>query len=162
MTETREIPLTQGKVAIVDAADYEWLSQWKWYAMMAGEGYAARSVRLPDGRKGIALMHRVILEPRSDQDVDHIDGNGFNNSRSNLRACTHGENLHNQRKARINTSGFKGVFYDRRVGKWQAQIKVNNKNRSFGLHNTPEDAARAYDKAARELHGDFARLNFPD
>lgn len=147
---TRAIPLTQGKYAIVDAADYEWLSRWRWYFV---QGYVGRGENV-DGR---FLMHREILNAPNDMDVDHKDGNGLNNTRANLRLATQSQNLCN----RVAESGYKGVGFQKRNGKWRARIKINRKEIYIGEFASAEDAARAYDVAALKHHGEFARLNFP-
>ena len=93
--------------------------------------------------------------------VDHIDGNGLNNQRSNLRQCSHQQNLHNQ-DIRIDTStGYKGVHFNKESGKYRAQIAVNHKRHFLGSFADPAEAALAYDNAARKHHGEFCRVNFP-
>jgi len=156
----REIPLTQGKVALVDDEDYEWLSQFKWYAnsWKTRTWYAVRH----HNRKLIG-MHRMILNPQNGEHSDHIDGNGLNNQRANLRLCDCAQNQHNS-GGRGGSSRFKGVRY---VGfpfnPWAAHIRARGIcPLDLGCFATEEDAARAYDDAALQLHGEFARLNFPD
>lgn len=150
----REIPLTRGKVAIVDDEDFEWLSQWKWCAGCAGK-YALR------GHERRALyMHRFILGASAGTLVDHVNGNGLDNRRCNLRLCTTRENSRNQRGRAL----YKGVYRDfrRADGVWRARIKLPDKTLHIGAFDTPEAAARAYDAAAIKHFGDFARLNFAD
>lgn len=89
--------------------------------------------------------------------VDHINGDGLDNTRNNLRAVTPAENLRNQRLRKDNTSGFKGV--SRHEGRWRARVRVDGKYTHVGLFDSAEDAARAYDEAARNMHGIFARTN---
>lgn len=158
------IPLTQGKVAIVDDADYEWLNQWKWCTVKreSGRCYAARMVRVGLKRKTL-LMHRLILglDFGDEREGDHINVVGtLDNRRSNLRIATKSQNMCNRGKTKENTSGFKGVSWDMNAKKWHAQIKVNGERISLGLFVNPVSAARAYDIAALELHGEFARTNF--
>lgn len=162
MTKTKEIPLTQGKIAIVDAADYEWLNQWKWCAWKVKTHhtyYAIRTQRI-NGKNTTIRMHRLILDAKGGEQADHIDGNGLNNSRDNLRIATPLQNTHNSRRPINNTSGYKGVYWHKRTGKWMARININNKRKHLGLFTSPEEAAKAYDTAALELHGAFARTNF--
>jgi hypothetical protein len=150
---SKTIQLTRGMVAIVDDADYDFLNQWKWCSFKAGgKWYAFRG-------PGI-LMHRLITGAPKEKDVDHRNGNGLDNRRKNLRVCSESQNAFNKNKYKNNTSGFKGV--ERRVNRWQATIRANNKRYYIGSFPTAEDAALAYDRAARELHGSFARLNFPE
>src|ERR1700685_1864374 len=114
------IPLTQGKVAMVDDADYEWLAQWKWFAIFDhGNWYAVRNVRKPDGTQTPLRMHRVLLGLTDLKiEVDHRDGNGLNNQRHNLRIATHGQNMCNRSMQKNNISGVRGVCWHKDAGKW--------------------------------------------
>jgi hypothetical protein len=153
----RYIGLTKGRYAVVDAADYEWLSKYKWTALVVGDKvYAIRS------HKGkTILMHREIMQPAQGMVVDHIDGNGLNNCRGNLRVCTPQQNTFNSRP-RPKKSKFKGVRYDAETGKWIAEITHNGIKYHLGTFATEVEAARAYDRKAVELQGPYARLNFPE
>ncbi len=151
----KEIPLTQGKVAIVDDEDFEWLSQWKWH--YHNMGYAVRTTARPNQTH--ILMHREICGLHSSLEFDHINGNGLDNQRSNLRACTHSQNIQNSKVRKDSGSGFKGVFYLSKVHKWEACIRVNGKRKHLGRYLNPEMAACAYDDAAHEFFGEFARTN---
>ncbi len=158
--ETKEIPLTQGKVAIVDAADFERLSQWKWSAhKMKNTWYAVRGYRL-NGKSFLVRMHREITNAEAKESVDHIDGDGLNNRRENLRRCSQQQNCANRGPSRNNTSGFKGVSWQK--GKWRVGIKIAYRRIYLGSFDDIGEAARAYDDAARRLYGEFARLNFPE
>jgi hypothetical protein len=153
--DIKRIPLGHGQYAYVDAADYEWLSQWNWH--LYGRGYAVRSA------KGKTIfMHREIMKPPKGMVVDHIDGNPRNCYRSNLRICTRTENARNRAKQAGASSQFKGVWWDRRVRKWCVAIQFEHQDIWLGYHNDEVEAARAYDRAAVELFGVFARPNFPD
>lgn len=156
---TKQIPLTQGKVALVDDADFPRLSQHKW---QFHKGYAKRTYRVK-GRRYSQQMHREILRcPYGDVsiEVDHIDGNGLNNQKSNLRLATKSQNQFNRPAPRNNTSGYKGVQYVRAARKWRAQITVNGHTVHIGLFNHKEDAAYAYDSFARKHANTFAVTNF--
>jgi len=152
--DVRLIPLAEGFYAYVDAADYEWLSQWQWH--MASGGYAARSVK---GRQ--IFMHREIMQPPEGMVVDHVDGNKANNCRFNLRVCTRRENQGNLPKQRGTRSRFKGVSYNKRRDKYFAQCDFGGQHRWLGFFDDEVEAARAYDHAAVEECGAFARVNFP-
>jgi hypothetical protein len=150
----RWIPLGDGSYAYVDAADYERLNQGHW--RMCSTGYAGR---LEKGKW--VLMHREIMQPPEGMIVDHADGNRANNCRFNLRVCTHQENVLNQRKRRGSASRFKGVSYSKRRRKWYVRIRFGGKPIWLGYFTDEAEAARAYDRKAVELFGEYARLNFP-
>lgn len=158
----KEIPLTQGQVAIVDDEDYEWLMQWKWYAIYRKNAKLFYAGRTEKGHKSILLMHRALLKPEPTELVDHVNRNGIDNRRSNLRVCTRSQNAANM-KRKSGSSEYKGVFRTRGRGKpgrkWAAQICVNYKIFNLGRFDTPEEAKAAYDKAALELFGEFARTS---
>lgn len=158
-SEYREIPLTRGQAAIVDAEDFEWLMQWKWQAGKHRVGWrAVRTAKLP--MRQSFLMHRQIMNCQDGMVVDHINGNTLDNRRSNLRICNHQENRFNSRQHRPNKHAqFKGVHPNR--DKWRAIIMKDRKYIHIGTFPTQEDAARAYDEKAVELFGEYACLNFP-
>jgi hypothetical protein len=151
---SRVILLTKGLAAIVDDEGYADLSQYRWYA--GGNGYARRDKR--DHEPGVRsiLMHRAIMLPGPGFVVDHINGDGLDNRRSNLRVCTFAENMANQSRHRDSVSRFKGVCWCKRDSRWKALICGQH----LGRFDTEEEAARAYDRAALERFGEFARLNF--
>jgi hypothetical protein len=150
----KEIQLTQGKITEVDDDDYEYISGWKWHY---SGGYAVRSAGIwPFQHK--VFMHRVIMNTPDGMDTDHKDLNRLNNKKENLRNCTRSENRHNQKISKNNTSGYKGVCWNGRG--WLAQIKSNGKKINLGTWKTKEDAAMAYDEAAKKYFGEFANTNF--
>lgn len=156
----KEIRLTQGKVAIVDDADYGWLSQWKWYANQNNNHWYVGRHYSFDGKHGSIHMHRVIMSPPLGLQVDHINNDGLDNRRDNLRICTHAQNIHNQSKQLNTTSSFKGVCWHKRTKKWRAYICVAAERKHLGRFTSEIQAALAYDAAAREHFGEFANLNF--
>jgi HNH endonuclease len=153
----KEIALTQGKVAIVDDGDYEWLSQWKWYARHAhGRWSAERRV----GHSGpILYMHRVIIGAPVGLDVDHVNSNALDNRRANLRLATRSQNRANSRVRSDSITGVKGVREDkrRRQRRWQALIVVSGRWIHLGCYHNIENAAMAYRFAAQHYFGEFAR-----
>ena len=152
----KEIPLTQGKVAIVDDDDYEKVNLYKWYAHKNRYKYYAR--RKLYGQNKWIFMHWFILNlDMHDYPVDHINGNGCDNRKSNLRICTHSQNRSNsQRELKRNCSSkYKGVYC---IGenKWVSKIRFNKKQYHLGTYSKEEDAFLAYKKAADKYHGEYA------
>lgn len=147
------------QVAVVDDEDYDRINASKWFA--AGDGYNLYAVRTKwdAGKYRKVRMHVAIMEPPPGMEVDHIDGNGLNNCRSNLRVCTHAENMRNRKRMRTNSSGYMGV--QKSGTQWVATIQVNGKLLGLGRFIDPADAARVRDAAAVRYYGEFANLNFP-
>ncbi|CAA6603857.1 Pathogenesis-related transcriptional factor and ERF protein [Rhodospirillaceae bacterium LM-1] len=154
---SKRIPLTQWHFAIVDAEDVEWLSEFRWCVLRTRSGAPRYAVRREN--KQFIFMHRMIIPAPNGMDVDHINGNGLDNRRHNLRFCTRSENLQNMRP-RGGSSSFKGVYRHKRDQVWRAYIDVNKVRLSLGSFQDETDAARAYDEAARKHFGAFARPNF--
>jgi hypothetical protein len=151
LSYTSIIWLTQGKYAIVDNEDSKYLSQCNWHF---NAGYAVRQVK---GDK--VLMHRVVSTTPIGFSTDHINRNKLDNRRNNLRVCSHAQNTRNRGLSPTNTSGFKGVTWCKDSSKWRAHIKLNGKKLHLGLYKDSIDAAMAYDQAALELFGEFAKTN---
>jgi hypothetical protein len=151
------IPLTKGYEAVIDAADVHLVSGCNWYANTDGHTVYAQRGAYADGVQKTTRLHRVLMSVDDGLLVDHRDGDGLNNRRSNLRVATRAQNNRNQRLVVRNSSGFKGVSWDKHERKWQAQIRMNNKTHNLGRYRTPEDAHAAYCEASTRLHGEFAR-----
>lgn len=162
----RTIPLTKGYEAIVDAEDYEQLSHWSWHTL-GGNGknlYAIRTVYVPDTRKQInVLMHRQVLgiPVGSAYQTDHINGNGLDNRKSNLRSVTPGQNSMNQRVYKNNNSGYAGVGFDKAKNAWRARIRVSGQLKHLGYYEHREDAAAARRKAEEQYFGEYGRQSEP-
>lgn len=155
------IPLTQGKIAIIDTEDYEKVKGHKWYAhKLCRTYYAETNIRTPKGKKVTLPMHRLILDCKKEDITDHENNNGLDNRKSNLRKCTRKENNRNVPKRSIKMRHqYKGV-HQVPSGAWSSRITFNGKTLHLGYFPTECDAAIAYDIKAKELHGEFASLNF--
>ena len=156
----KRIPLTQGKFAIVDDDKYDWLNQWKWCAHKNGNNhYAVRSSSRKTGKKSIK-MHRLILglQPNDGKITDHLNTNALDNRRVNLRICTTSENARNQKPRR--NKKYKGIYFHKYAKKWFSRIYYQQCRIWLGSFDNKIEAAKAYDKAAKKLYGEFARTNF--
>ena len=151
-----EVPLRgargAGKFVLVDEDDFPWVSQNLW--RLDTYGYVIG----PSGRTSV-FLHRLVAGSPEGLEVDHINQNKLDCRKANLRHATRAQNARNQRLTSANNSGFKGVRLHKGMGRWEARIKVNGRDRYLGLHNNPRDAARAYDVAAAEAFGEFAVAN---
>jgi len=156
---TKEIPLSQqhrrnkrnnGLVALVDDDDYEWLNQWNWTAVSTHRRNGGYAMRITDGKT--LLMHRLILGASEGKEVDHINGNGLDNRRANLRLATRAQGAANRGQFKNNKSGFKGVHFDKHQGKWKLTVSAH--------FDTAEEAAHMYDQLVCVLHGEYANTNF--
>lgn len=152
-----EITISDGSIVTVDSEDFEILSQWKWSAN--GNGYAVRNERYEPKKYRKQYMHRVIMNASSGEIVDHINGNTLDNRKENLRICDIRGNAQNSRGKKRMYSQYKGVTYCKKRQKWVAQITVDTKNRSLGGFTEELEAALAYNKAAIEHYGEYARIN---
>ncbi len=152
------LDIGKGYSTTVDADDYPKIQNHTWRVQLGKNtcyciGHSCEVASWPNLR-----LHRMIMNVSGVVSIDHIDSDGLNNRKSNLRLCTGGQNIQNSRRRKDNSSGYKGVHLHGH--KWQARIVKDNKRVSIGQFHTPEEAALAYDLAAREHYGEFARTNF--
>lgn len=157
------VPLTQGYVAVIDAEDVPLVDGFRWVALIdrrkdgsVRRVYAVRKEGPRDHRRTI-LMHRAIAKTPDGLETDHRDGDGLNDRKVNLRTATTAQNAHNQCTKTTNTSGFKGVHWNKRRGKWQARIRIPGERRHLGYFVTKEAAAARYSEESARLHGEFGR-----
>lgn len=157
--EYRQIPLTRGKFTFVDAADYDWLMQWKW---QYNKGYARNSQRIKGtGKFKNISLHRLLLDAPSNLQVDHINNDKLDNRKSNLRLCNTSRNHMNMPKLNIKkaTSKYKGVSWNKIRKKWLVIIQIDSKSKYLGYFDSEIEAALTYNEAAKKNFGEFARLN---
>jgi len=157
------IALPGGLSALVDTADAEWLSCYRWRAMRIRHTWYATRATERGGRKRTIYLHRAVYERHhgpipAGRHIDHIDGNGLNNLPSNLRAATNAQNLMNARPRR-GSSRYKGVDWHKASRSWRARIHPAEGEVVLGYFDNEPEAAQAYNEAARQFYGAFARLN---
>lgn len=139
-------------VALVDDEDFEWLSSYNWC-------FDGRYVQRRNKKEGHVRMHVMIMKPTNGMGVDHKNSNSLDNRKTNLRVCSQGDNARNMSRHKDATSKYKGL--SKRGNRWHVRINFNYKHIEVGLFDNEEEAAMAYDKKAKEIHGEFAKLNFP-
>jgi hypothetical protein len=170
-----ESPKYGTHIALVDKEDYPRVKEFRWSLLIPGHFiYARTKIPRPDGtwydttsgkrerRMSTVQLHRLITNAPKGMVTDHINHNGLDNRKSNLRVCTNAENMRNQQSHKGSTSIYKGVCWDKAAGKWRAQIMFERKDIYIGCFTDEKEAARASDAKAKELHGEYAYLNFPD
>ena len=170
--EMKRIPLTQNKFAMVDDEDFDELSKYNWCVEKKSNGmfYASRSSLSNKEKRHTVYMHRQILglTKNDGKQTDHINHNGLDNKRSNIRVCSYAQNQQNRKLIKNKTSKYKGVSWSKGQihkgkqykGKWLAHIVYEGKALHLGLFNDEIEAAKAYDQKAKELFGEFAYINF--
>lgn len=156
----KKIKLSQNLYAIVDDEDFGMLNQFKWSACkQRNTHYATRAIKLADGKWTSIKMHRLIMRTSKGIQIDHINGNGLDNQKKNLRFCSNAENARNRGAQTNSTTKYKGVFWDKYHKKWTARIQVNYKNVFLGYFKNITDAIFAYNQASVNYFGRFAKLN---
>lgn len=150
----KTIPLTQGKVALVDDEDFEYLSQWKW---CYGKGYAMRNGPRNHYKRRVIWMHRLIIDAPESLEVDHKNLDKLDNRKENLRACTHAENCRNVSAGKRNSTGFRGVSFNKKTKRYMAMITSNGVSKFLGYFDNAEDAYSKRREHIHQYHGEFAR-----
>lgn len=163
----KEIKLTQNQVTLVDDEDYVWLCKNTWYAHKYPHSYYAER----HGRKKVDKHNRILKMHKeiwifhnstipTGYTIDHINNNGLDNQKENLRLATYQQNSFNRRANKNSSSKYKGISYYKNTNKWRAQIKHNGKLIHLGLFDNEIDAAKVYDKEALKLYKEYAKFNF--
>jgi hypothetical protein len=153
------VPLSQGREALIDATDLPLVEGFNWSLCQPGTiPYAVRNIRLESGKQRPLRMHRAILGVPDGVIVDHVNCDGLDNRRANLRVATLAQNAQNSRRRKRTASGLKGVYWNKLGRKWQAEIMADGRTYYLGLFDAPEAAHAAYVEAAKRLHGEFARV----
>ena len=162
----KQIPLTQGKFTLVDDEDFEWVNQWKWCAHTTDKNvfYAIRAIKSFDGKYIKLFLHRELLDliKGDGKKVDHINHNGLDNRKCNIRVCTQLQNTYNRRPNKNCSSKFKGVSWHKGCNKWQSRIRIKGTIKHLGTFVKEIDAAIEYDSAAIKYFGEFSHINFKD
>lgn len=160
-SDKTRIPLTKGKIAIIDAEDFDRVSRLTWHLLDQKKNtcYAVANI-YTSGKMTTLRMHRFILNASPCLSIDHINGDGLDNRKANLRSCTTTENQMNKKPSRRGTSKYKGVFWNNQKNKWQSRISTAGKVIHLGFYQSEVDAAIAYDTAALKYFREFARPNF--
>ncbi len=161
-----EIKLSQGQVSIVDDCDIDLASRYRWRVQNTASGpYARAWSPMVNKKRRLLLLHREIAarlfgaDQSKNMKIDHVNGDGLDNRRCNLRLCTASQNAMNKRRGRVHSSRFKGVSYRAKTGRWRAGICINGSTKDIGTFASEVKAAQAYNSAAMIHYGEFARLN---
>lgn len=154
------IPLTRGRVTVIDHEDYKKIKRYKWH--YKDTGYAVSYSKGSAAERKQVRMHRLITKCPTRKEVDHIDGNKLNNCKENLRVCTRSQNMMNKGKPKKGSSRFKGVSWHEKSGKWRARIKMNGLEMYLGIFESENEAFRVYREACLFHHKAFANIGGTD
>jgi hypothetical protein len=161
LIKMKTIELNQNKIVMIDDEDYDFLMQWRWFTYTPNKGKSWYVVRHPEIRPGNKIvMHREIMKAPEHLHVDHIDHNGLNNQKINLRLCTNAENSRNKSLHRKCSSTYRGVSWHKGCKRWVAQMMFSYKKIHLGCFKSEIEAAKCYDENAKKHFGEFANLNF--
>jgi len=160
-----ELPLTKNQVTFIDDEDWKLVFNYTWHAFFHGNTcYARANIYNENGKRVTKYLHQFLLDVQEGQEIDHVNHNGLDNQKENLRICTHEQNMGNYKTegnfgGKVRTSVYKGVSWHKKVGKWAAQINTQGTRKHLGYFDNEDDAAKTYNKAADEKYGEFAYLN---
>ena len=153
------IPLNDGVCAIIDADDLPKVASFTWHVSKeCATSYARSHIRLPNGNRKKIRMHRLLMDNPYGVEVDHVNSNGLDNRKSNLRLATHEQNMRNASMRKDNSSGVKGVSWSEATKRWIAAIRVGGPKKYLGSFKELSDAAQAYAEASKKFHGEFGRV----
>ena len=157
-----QIPLTQGQFALIDDEDFDIVSKHKWHAKKYKHTYYAATNIKKEDKKTILRMHRLIINVPDGMEIDHLDHNGCNNQKYNIKVCTHWENMQNKKNQYdvLTTTKMKGVYFDNTTKKWKSTIWINGRSKSLKSSDRLEYAIRAYNRASMFYFGERAFLNY--
>lgn len=159
----KEIELTNGMKAIVDDEDYDYLLDYNWRALKNGKTYYAIFGKRVNGKYSNTWMHRMIMDAKNREDeINHIDHNGLNNQKNNLRKTTHKKVMWQKNAADSKPTKFKGISFHKPSKKWRARIFVDGKMKYLGYYKNEIEAAKGYDNEQKKHYGEFANLNFKE
>ena len=154
-----KIELTQGKHALIDDDDYNRILKYKWCAHFEHNNWYAVTGKVINGKRHTIRMHRLIMDAMPGEIMDHINGNGLDNRKENLRFCTAKQNCWNSGSRKGTSSKYKGVSKRKGTRKWESYININGKRKHLGFFHTEKEAAKRYNQQAVLVYGQFARLN---
>ena len=155
----KQIKLTQGKYALIDDDDYNRILKYKWCAHFERNNWYAVTGKVVNGKRHTIRMHRFIMNALPGEMMDHINGDGLDNRKNNLRFCNAKQNCWNSKSRKNTSSKYKGVSKRKTTGKYESYISIYGKRKHLGFFENEEEAAKKYNQQAILIHGKFARLN---